>query len=130
MSTNEFQENPAMTVTAAYLPARATAEGLLPDGPPPAYVTYEGEPNVRVRPLHTPEGGPATLIWAADADSAVVVTDATVAETMHIIEGRAKLTDSDGRSFEIGPGDVLVMPKGWSGRIDTLEFVRKVIVVG
>jgi uncharacterized cupin superfamily protein len=50
-------------------------------------------------------------------------------ESVRILAGRARLTDVDGDAALLGPGDVLVLPKGWSGRWDILETVRKVYVV-
>jgi len=46
-------------------------------------------------------------------------------ETVRIIAGRARLTDADGTSVEVGAGDALTLPKGWSGRWDILQTVRK-----
>lgn len=46
-------------------------------------------------------------------------------ETVRILRGRARLTNDDGDSVELTAGDVLVLPKGWSGRWDILETVRK-----
>ena len=37
-------------------------------------------------------------------------------ETVQILAGRARLTDGDGSSVELAAGDVLTLPKGWSGR--------------
>lgn len=50
-------------------------------------------------------------------------------ETVRILAGRARLTDADGTAVELGPGDGLVLPKGWSGRWDILETVRKHYVI-
>jgi hypothetical protein len=49
-------------------------------------------------------------------------------ETVRILSGRARLTDASGRSAELGPGDALTLPKGWSGRWDILETLRKFYV--
>ncbi len=49
-------------------------------------------------------------------------------EVVHILEGRVRMTDSDGSTRELGPGDVMVLPSGWSGRWDILEFTRKLYV--
>jgi len=46
-------------------------------------------------------------------------------ETVRLLAGRARLTNADGTSVELSTGDVLVLPKGWSGRWDILETVRK-----
>ncbi|MEO8106138.1 MAG: cupin domain-containing protein [Actinomycetes bacterium] len=50
-------------------------------------------------------------------------------ETVQILAGRARLTDREGSSVELTPGDVLTLPKGWSGRWDILETVRKLYVI-
>jgi len=50
-------------------------------------------------------------------------------ETVQILSGRARLTDADGASVELSAGDVLTLPKGWSGRWDILETVRKLYVI-
>ena len=50
-------------------------------------------------------------------------------ETVRILAGRARLTDADGSSVELTAGDGLVLPKGWSGRWDILETVRKHYIV-
>ena len=42
---------------------------------------------------------------------------------------RARLTNVDGTSVELTAGDVLTLPKGWSGRWDILETVRKLYVI-
>lgn len=50
-------------------------------------------------------------------------------ETVRLLAGRARLTNADGTSVELAAGDVLVLPKGWSGRWDILETVRKFYAV-
>jgi uncharacterized cupin superfamily protein len=50
-------------------------------------------------------------------------------ETVRILAGRARITDAGGASVELTAGDALVLPKGWSGRWDVLETVRKHFVV-
>ncbi|MFD5271799.1 cupin domain-containing protein [Streptomyces sp. NPDC058335] len=52
-------------------------------------------------------------------------------ETCYIMSGRAIITDAaTGESFEISAGDVIVQPKGWSGRWDVKETIRKVYSIG
>ncbi len=50
-------------------------------------------------------------------------------ETVQILAGRARLSDADGASVELTAGDVLTLPKGWSGRWDILETVRKLYFI-
>jgi len=52
-------------------------------------------------------------------------------ETCYILSGRAVITDgATGETFEISAGDVIVQPKGWSGRWDVKETIRKVYSIG
>jgi uncharacterized cupin superfamily protein len=50
-------------------------------------------------------------------------------ETVQILSGRARLSDADGASVELTAGDVVTLPKGWSGRWDILETVRKLYFI-
>lgn len=51
-------------------------------------------------------------------------------EVVHILSGRVRMSDdSDGSTREIVEGDVMVLPRGWSGRWDVLETTRKLYVV-
>jgi uncharacterized cupin superfamily protein len=50
-------------------------------------------------------------------------------ETVQILAGRAILTNADGSSSELSAGDVLTLPKGWSGRWDIVETVRKLYFI-
>jgi uncharacterized cupin superfamily protein len=48
-------------------------------------------------------------------------------ESCYIVSGRATVTDeATGEKQEISAGDVIVFPKGWSGRWDVTETIRKV----
>jgi uncharacterized cupin superfamily protein len=52
-------------------------------------------------------------------------------ETCYILSGRALVTDAaKGGTFEISASDVIVQPKGWSGRWDVEETIRKVYGIG
>ena len=57
------------------------------------------------------------------------ITDRPDHETVQILAGRARLTNADGTSAELTAGDVLTLPKGWSGRWDIIETVRKLYVI-
>lgn len=51
-------------------------------------------------------------------------------EYCHIISGRATVSNSDGSaSREIGPGDLLVLPQGWTGEWVIHEHMRKLFVI-
>jgi uncharacterized cupin superfamily protein len=52
-------------------------------------------------------------------------------ETIYILSGRATVTEAEtGHTFEISAGDVVVQPRGWSGRWDVTETIRKVYSIG
>lgn len=52
-------------------------------------------------------------------------------EYCHIIAGRATVQNQDGSNpREIGPGDLLILPKGWKGEWTIHEHMRKLYVIG
>jgi uncharacterized cupin superfamily protein len=52
-------------------------------------------------------------------------------EVCYILTGRATITDGDtGARYELSAGDVIVQPKGWSGRWEVTETIRKVYCHG
>jgi uncharacterized cupin superfamily protein len=50
-------------------------------------------------------------------------------ETFLVLSGQGKVTDTDGMAHPFGPGDVVVLPKKWSGRWDITQYVHKLWVV-
>ena len=50
-------------------------------------------------------------------------------ESFYVLTGEASVTDLDGTRHTFGPGDTVVLPKGWSGRWDVTEAIHKVWVV-
>ena len=51
-------------------------------------------------------------------------------EYCYIIAGRASVTNSDGSGKrDIGPGDLLVLPQGWTGEWFIYEHMRKLFVI-
>jgi uncharacterized protein len=103
-------------------------DGPLEDwGPRPG--ADSGEPRMSGRILFTtPDGAVEIGIWACTPGGWAIV-DRPDTESVQIISGRARMTDAAGVPVELGPGDVLVLPKGWSGRWDILEPVRKLYVL-
>ena len=49
-------------------------------------------------------------------------------EIFHVLEGVFFLTNADGSARRCGPGDMVVLPKGWVGHWDIIETVKKVWV--
>ena len=88
-----------------------------------------GDPRISGRIFFGTDGGSVEVgVWACTPGGWAIV-DRPDTETVQILSGRARLTDDSGRAAELGPGDVLVLPRGWSGRWDVLEPVRKLYVV-
>jgi uncharacterized cupin superfamily protein len=56
------------------------------------------------------------------------IEDRADTETMLLLGGLVRITPVGGDPVELGEGDVFVLPKGWSGRWDVLETVRKLYV--
>jgi len=50
-------------------------------------------------------------------------------EVMLMLSGRLRLTDSDGKATELTKGDVFYIPRGWSGKWETLETMEKLYVI-
>lgn len=57
------------------------------------------------------------------------IEDRPNTETMALVSGRIKITTCGQEPIELAAGDVFVLPKGWSGRWDVLETVRKVYTI-
>jgi len=55
-----------------------------------------------------------------DADFEMALT-----EVCHVIEGEIRITCDDGTVVEAGPGDILIVPQGATGRWSNLVPVRK-----
>jgi uncharacterized cupin superfamily protein len=67
-------------------------------------------------------------VWECSPGGWTIV-DRVDTESMLLLSGRVLITPADGDPVELGAGDVFVLPKGWSGRWDVLERVRKFYVV-
>ena len=57
------------------------------------------------------------------------INDRPNTETMLLLAGTVTITPVDGEAVELSEGDVFVLPKGWSGRWDITETVRKLYVL-
>ncbi|NVK34860.1 MAG: DUF861 domain-containing protein [Rhodobacteraceae bacterium] len=83
----------------------------------------------------------ATILWtSADETTKLGVWECTPGhftadrtkggEYCHIIAGRASVTNADGNGTkEVGPGDLLVLPQGWTGEWIVHEPMRKLFVI-
>lgn len=88
-----------------------------------------GDPQVAARVLATDEAsGTEVGVWSC-APGGWPIESRTNTEVAVILSGRAIITDDGGARRELGAGDVIVLPVGWTGRWDVVEQVRKVYVV-
>ncbi|MEP0234827.1 cupin domain-containing protein [Roseibium sp.] len=83
----------------------------------------------------------SSILWASDDGATKIgvwectpgrfTADRTAAgEYCHIISGRASVSNADGSgSRDIGPGDLLVLPQGWTGEWVIHEHMRKLFVI-
>lgn len=56
------------------------------------------------------------------------LTDWYANEFMYFLEGQVEITDEQGQSKIYGPGDALVMPKGFNGTWRQLSAIKKIHV--
>lgn len=83
----------------------------------------------------------SSLLWASgdghckigvwECQPGRFTADRTAAgEYCHILSGRASVTNADGTGTrDIGPGDLLVLPQGWSGEWVIHEHMRKLFMI-
>jgi uncharacterized cupin superfamily protein len=67
-------------------------------------------------------------IWECTPGTFSAVREAS-SEICHLIFGRASLTGADGTSSTYGPGDVIVLPRGWRGEWTIIERTRKLYFI-
>ena len=112
---------PASTATPADLAGQLTAWG-------PRVGADRGDPQMSGRVFLEGDGLPDVGVWECTPGS-WEVTDRPDTEIVHILAGRAVISDAAGEEREVATGDVLMLPRGWSGRWDVLETVRKLYVI-
>ncbi len=67
-------------------------------------------------------------VWECTAGRFTASRD-TNSETCHIVAGRVTLHGPNGQTKEVGPGEVLVLPKGWHGEWELHEKTRKLYIL-
>lgn len=92
------------------------------------------------RPQQIDSGDP-TMLYASltegDIESGVwscsvggwTEDDYEVDEVMVMVEGRLRITDTDGTEHELTRGDMFYLPRGWAGRWDVLEDMKKIYFI-
>ncbi len=96
--------------------------------PKPTTLT-EGQEEAAVGLWSSPDGRVNIGVW--ECTPGRFTGDRTKGgEYCHIISGTATVTNSDGSgSRDIGPGDLLVLPQGWTGEWVLHSHMRKLYVI-
>ena len=85
----------------------------------------DGDPRDATRPLAS-DGGLASGSWWCSAGGWPSPNLRPTSEMFYVLSGHGMLTNRDGTRACFGPGDVVVLPKGWSGRWDILVDIHKI----
>ncbi|MBT1258364.1 DUF861 domain-containing protein [Rhodococcus erythropolis] len=87
-----------------------------------------GDPQVALRLLDTLGRGNVG-IWECEPGG-WAIPNRVDTEASYLLAGAVDVTDdSTGITRRISAGDYILMPKGWSGRWDVVETVRKVYAI-
>ncbi|MFZ9708319.1 MAG: cupin domain-containing protein [Steroidobacteraceae bacterium] len=88
----------------------------------------EGNPLQRAAILHSAADGKFVVgIWESEPGCWRVRY--TEEEYCRILQGRCVLTSGDGTRLEVQPGDEFVIPRGFAGTWQVLEYTRKRFVI-
>ena len=74
------------------------------------------------------EGSVESGVWTSNVGS-WSEDDYGVDEVMVMVDGRLRITNSDGSMKELTAGDMFYLPKGWSGRWDVIEPMKKIYFI-
>jgi uncharacterized protein len=103
------------------------AMDLAPTGPRAG--ADSGDPHTATRVLHESADGAISVgVWSC-TPGGWEVTRRPDTEIIRLLDGHATITDADGTQRRVVAGTVVVLPRGWSGRWDVHETVRKLYVV-
>ena len=93
--------------------------------------TDNGTPVDASRPfVENMQGGTASCgSWGCTEGGWLSPKPRASTEYFLVLDGRGSVDTEDGRRFPFGPGDVVVLPKGWSGRWDVYERIHKIWLV-
>lgn len=87
-----------------------------------------GDPQLHVRTV-APDAPGNTGVWECQPGG-WAVADRTDTEVCYVLSGTATITDdATGHEHALHPGDLLVLPPGWSGRWDVTHTLRKVYAI-
>lgn len=88
----------------------------------------EGRPKMGWQGIFASKDNKLTVDYSQYETHTARLSDWGGDEFMVFIEGQVEITDSDGNSKVYGPGDMVVMPKGFTGTWRQLSPIRKISV--
>ncbi len=86
-----------------------------------------GDPQVSYREIWN-DGHIEVGVWECTPGGWEIVNRPDT-EVVSIVHGRGSITDADGTVRLLTPGAVVTLPRGWSGRWDISETLRKIYVI-
>ena len=93
------------------------------------YEPENGDLMARGHSFFTSKDGKFSLgVWETKPGTLRIPEPYTVDELMYVLEGRIVLIDTEGNREEYGPGEGVVLPRGWSGTFSVPEGARKIWV--
>ena len=78
---------------------------------------------------HYEANGVSSGLWDCEPGAWRIAFATGKDEFFHVISGRLRITDAHGIACEFGPGEVCVIPAGFTGTFEVLEHVRKHYVI-
>jgi len=64
-----------------------------------------------------------------ECEPGVMDLDLDIMEFCHLLKGHWKLTSESGQVTELKAGDSWIFPRGWKGKSEVIETVRKVYLI-
>jgi uncharacterized cupin superfamily protein len=97
--------------------------------PQPKLTSVEGNQLEAAKTLwESPDGLAEAGVWEC-TPGRFTANRETNSEICHIVHGRVTLHDTDGRSQDVGAGEMLVLPIGWKGEWTIHEKTRKLYFI-
>ena len=109
------------------IPAAAGAAKMDLNPAGPRAGADRGDPQVSAKEIFS-DGSIQVGVWECTPGGWPIVGRGDT-EVAQIVSGKGTVTDADGTEHLLVPGSVITLPKGWSGRWDLTETLRKVYVL-
>jgi len=95
----------------------------------PKPTSFEGDQVEAARSLfQSPDGTVDIGIWEC-TPGRFTADRSNSSEICHIISGRVAVSRANGEMRELGPGDLLILPRGWKGEWLIRERTRKLYMI-